>query len=76
MREPMPDTTWERFLAEKIRQRNEIQIAMKSATWWEAEQMKDQLKEIWFSIAVALQYVDIQIDDGEDAFSECFEVQS
>lgn len=59
MTEPVPDRiSWSQFLAQKIRQRDEIDVAFGSATLWEREAMKTDLKRLGFEIMIAEMHVE------------------
>ena len=67
MREPVTDTTWEAFLAAKIRECDEIQVVYASAPWWEREHMKGELARLYFEI----RYAEDRVSYG--TFSETFD---
>lgn len=52
MREPQPDN-WERFLSEKIRERDELQVARVNATPWEEDDIRAMLDQVYFEIECA-----------------------
>jgi hypothetical protein len=58
MSEPMPDTSWRVFLAERLRRLDELDIAYNSATWWEREAMKDERARLYYDIDIAMRHVD------------------
>lgn len=60
MQEPTLDhrETWEDFYTRKLRQVQEIEIAMESMPWWEHEEARRELSVLWFELETAGRMMD------------------
>ena len=54
--------TWEGFFADRLRQKDEIEVAWQSAEWWEREGLKDDLAQLRLDLDCAERHMGVRHD--------------